>query len=148
MVRGHDYIEIAKEIRFIKFFSVKSCGKHWAFFCIQPFPMVKLFCDWLTRARCIFDIKIFRLKMFELALCNTYRYCIMSINTTNFFSSLNRILPFFVIKFQNVSIFFFSFTHFQNAITFDWINQYHNFLFLITPWYVTFQTHARIARSD
>jgi len=67
-------------------------------------------------------------KTLEPALCHTYWYFIMSINITNFFSSLNRILS-FVMKFQSVSNFFFIFTHFQDAITFDWINKYHNFFF-------------------
>jgi len=64
--------------------------------------------DWSIKARCIFDIKIFRSKTLELALC-MYWYCVMSINITNFFSSLSRILPFFVIKFQNALNFFFIF---------------------------------------
>jgi len=97
--------------------------------------------------RCIFNIQISILKTLEPTLCHTYWYCIMFINITNFFSSLSRIFPFFVIKFQNISNFFFIFTHFQDAITFDWINKYHNFFFLITLWYVTFQKHANIARS-
>jgi len=93
-------------------------------FCSTFSMILSIFSDWSIRARCIFDIKISRLKTLESALCHTCWYCI--INITHFFSSL-RILPFFVIKFQNASNFFFIFTHFQDAITFNWINKYHNF---------------------
>jgi len=148
--------DLQMKIWSIKFFTVKSCGTQTSSFFYPIFSKcLKLFCGrclvpyrlWLlmcwscstfSTISSIFTVidqpergASLTLKFPDWKclnqLCATYWYCIMSINITNSFSSLSRILPFFVIKFQNISNFFFIFTHFQDAITFDWINKYHNF---------------------
>jgi len=82
--------------------------------------------DWSTRVKCIFDIKISRLKTLcarlKLALCHTYWYCIMSINITNFFSSLSRILSFFCNKTSKWIEFLLYFRSFSRRNNF-WLNK-------------------------
>jgi len=95
----------------------------------STFSMISDFSsDWSARARCVFDIKISRLKSFEPALCHTYWYCIMFINITNFFSSLSCIVPFFsnkISKYIEFLLYFHSFSRRNNF----WLNKQVSQLF-------------------
>jgi len=89
---------------------------------------INFFSDW-SRVKCIFDIKISRLKILELAMCHTYWYCIMYINITNFFSSLSHFLLFFYNKISKCSVFLLYFHSFSRRNNF-WLNkQVSQFLF-------------------
>jgi len=58
------------------------------------------------------------LKTLESVLCHMYYYCIMSINITNFFSSLSRILSFFCNKISKCIKIFFYFHSFSKCNNF------------------------------
>jgi len=73
---------------------------------------IDIFDDWPTMACLIFDAHITKTESLEPPLCCCIRYCIGSINSTNFFGRLLRLFTLVVVVLKNVLNFLFFYLHF------------------------------------